>query len=133
MRRRRFLLLLLDRDRVRFLGMSLAGLLLIGLTASAERGAAVMGLAYVLGAPQPAAISSPAPVNVIEVSAPSCRRRQRLPRPRRPRRRVHRALRPSSCRRRPPRPPAPRRRQAPRRPQAPRRRQAPRPHRPPHR
>ncbi len=71
MRRRRFLLLLLDRDRVRFLGMSLAGLLLIGLTASAERGAAVMGLAYVLGAPQPAAISSPAPVNVIEVSAPS--------------------------------------------------------------
>ena len=59
--RRRRLWALLTPVRVRFVGMSVAGLLLIGLTASAERGAAVFGLAYVLGQ-QPAAAPSASPV-----------------------------------------------------------------------
>src|SRR5713226_3611658 len=69
-RKRRLFAILLEPVRLRFIGMSIAGLLLIGLTASAERGAAVFGLAYVMRNREPAA-APVAPGVVVESTVPA--------------------------------------------------------------
>src|SRR2546428_6606799 len=69
-RRRRRLLLFFGPHWVRFIAMSLAGLLLIGLTATAEQGAAVFGLAYIMRNREPAA-APVAPGVVVDSAAPA--------------------------------------------------------------
>ena len=68
--KRRLSAVLLEPVRLRFVGMSIAGLLLIGLTASAEQGAAVFGLAYIMRNREPAA-GPVAPSAVVESTAPA--------------------------------------------------------------
>jgi hypothetical protein len=71
-RKRRLFAVLLEPVRLRFIGMSVAGLLLIGLTATAERGAAVFGLSYIMRNQEPPASAAPLPPSlVVETARPT--------------------------------------------------------------